>query len=128
MKSRNTWVNFSPATSDAEVRLAWLNLAISLLLVTVKFAAYFITLSQAIYSDAMESIANVVGTGFALYAIRMAHRPADQDHPYGHGKVEFFSAGLEGAMILLAASSLSYRCCLRSRITTRANCTAWIWG
>jgi cation diffusion facilitator family transporter len=103
MKNRNTWVNFNPASSEAELRLALLNLAISLLLVTVKFAAYFITLSQAVYSDAMESIANVVGAGFALYAIRTAHRPADQDHPYGHGKVEFFSAGLEGAMIILAA-------------------------
>jgi cation diffusion facilitator family transporter len=103
MQNRNTWVNFSPPSSEAELRLALLNLAISLLLLTVKFTAYFITLSQAVYSDAMESIANVVGAGFALYAIRTAHRPADQGHPYGHGKIEFFSSGLEGAMIILAA-------------------------
>jgi cation diffusion facilitator family transporter len=56
-----------------------------------------------VFSDALENMANVVTAGFAVYAIRLAHRPADADHPYGHGKIEFFSAGLEGSMVLLAS-------------------------
>jgi cation diffusion facilitator family transporter len=69
----------------------------------IKVVAYYVTGSQAVFSDALENMANVVTAGFAVYAIRLAHRPADADHPYGHGKIEFFSAGLEGSMVLLAA-------------------------
>lgn len=69
----------------------------------LKFAAYLITSSTAVFSDAMESIVNVIASGFAFYAIKLAHEPADDSHPYGHGKIEFFSAGFEGAMIILAA-------------------------
>jgi cation diffusion facilitator family transporter len=52
----------------------------------------------------LENVANVVTAGFAVYSIRLAHEPADADHPYGHGKIEFLSAGLEGAMVLLASA------------------------
>src|SRR5262245_31366157 len=69
----------------------------------IKFTAYFLTGSSAIFSDALESIVNVLASGFALYSIILAHAPADEKHPYGHGKVEFLSAGFEGGMILLAA-------------------------
>ena len=72
-------------------------------LLGIKFAAYFATGSTAIFADALEAIVNVTASGFALYALHQAHRPADADHPYGHGKIEFFSAGVEGAMILVAA-------------------------
>jgi cation diffusion facilitator family transporter len=88
---------------EAELRWAGLSLGVSIGLVAVKFAAYFLTHSDAVFSDALENVANVLTAGFGLYSIRMAHRPADADHPYGHGKIEFFSAGLEGSMILLAA-------------------------
>jgi len=88
---------------EAELRWAGLSLGVSVGLVAIKFAAYFLTHSDAVFSDALENIANVLTAGFGLYSIRMAHRPADDDHPYGHGKIEFFSAGLEGSMILLAA-------------------------
>jgi cation diffusion facilitator family transporter len=87
-----------------ELRWAGLSLVISIVLLAIKLIAYFLTGSQAIYSDAVENIANVATAAFAVYAIRLAHRPADVDHPYGHGKIEFFSAGLEGAMVLLAAA------------------------
>lgn len=87
----------------AEMRAALLSLTLSLFLMVVKFAAYFLTHSTAIYSDAMENIVNVLGASFAVYSIHLAHRPADKEHPYGHGKIEFFSAGLEGGMIVLAA-------------------------
>ena len=86
-----------------ESRAALLALTAGAALMGVKFVAYFLTGSAVIFSDAVESIVNVAAAGFALYSIVLAHRPADESHPYGHGKVEFFSAGFEGGMILLAA-------------------------
>lgn len=68
----------------------------------VKFIAFFITHSNAILSDALESIINVVAGAFAYYSLRVAAKPKDMDHPYGHGKIEFISAGFEGGLILLA--------------------------
>ena len=59
--------------------------------------------SAAIFADALESIVNVTAATFAAYALVVAHRPADDDHPYGHGKIEFVSAGFEGGMICVAA-------------------------
>ena len=56
----------------------------------IKFVAYFITGSTAIFSDAAESIVNVVASGFAYYSIYLSAQPKDENHPYGHGKVEFF--------------------------------------
>src|SRR3546814_11608099 len=68
----------------------------------MKFAAYLLTSSNAILTDAMESIVNVVASGFAFYSITLAARPKDRNHPYGHGKVEFFSVFLEGGLIFIA--------------------------
>jgi cation diffusion facilitator family transporter len=73
------------------------------LLLAVKFWAYHLTHSSAILSDALESIINVVAGGFAAVSILLAARPPDASHPYGHGKIEFFSAGFEGALIIIAA-------------------------
>jgi cation diffusion facilitator family transporter len=67
-----------------------------------KFAAYFITQSNAILTDAAESIVNVLASSFAFYSIYLATLPKDENHPYGHGKVEFFSAFVEGVLIGLA--------------------------
>lgn len=67
-----------------------------------KFVAFFITHSNAILSDALESIINVVAGIFAYYSMRYAARPKDINHPYGHGKIEFISAGFEGGLILIA--------------------------
>ncbi|PPL00313.1 cation diffusion facilitator family transporter [Parapedobacter indicus] len=77
-------------------------LVAGILLMLVKFAAYLLTSSNAILTDAMESIVNVVASGFAFYSIHLAARPKDQNHPYGHGKVEFFSVFLEGGLIFIA--------------------------
>lgn len=68
----------------------------------VKFAAFFITHSNAILSDALESIINIMAGSFAYYSLRLSAKPKDSDHPYGHGKIEFISAGFEGGLILLA--------------------------
>jgi len=67
-----------------------------------KFVAYFITHSNAILTDALESIVNVLASSFAFYSIYLATLPKDTNHPYGHGKVEFFSAFLEGTLISIA--------------------------
>lgn len=80
-----------------------LSFIIGALLMAAKFYAYRITHSSAILSDALESIINVVASAFALGSIILAAKPPDASHPYGHGKIEFFSAGFEGALIILAA-------------------------
>ena len=87
-----------------QMRLVSLSLATGILLMLIKFVAYFITGSNAIFSDAAESIVNVVASGFAYYSIYLASQPKDQNHPYGHGKVEFFSVFVEGGMIFIAGS------------------------
>lgn len=86
-----------------EFRAAVISITVGLLLLGIKFIAYWLTGSSAIFSDAVESIVNVLASIVALWALALAHLPADEKHPYGHGKVEFMSAGLEGGMILLAA-------------------------
>lgn len=85
------------------LRAARFALGLGVLIFVGKWIAYFITGSTAVYSDAMESVVNVAAGVMLLYSLRVAERPADHDHPYGHGKVEFFSAGMEGAMICFAA-------------------------
>src|SRR5262245_42381112 len=69
----------------------------------MKFSAYLFSGSAAHFSGALERIVNVSASAFALYSIILAHAPADRQHPYGHGKVEFLSAGMEGGMIFVAA-------------------------
>lgn len=86
-----------------ETRAAMTSFVVAVALLGVKFVAYFLTGSAAIFSDAMESIVNVLASGVALYSLSLAHTPADPEHPYGHGKVEFMSAAFEGGMVLLAA-------------------------
>ena len=82
---------------------AAVSLAVGVGLLGIKFLAYALTGSAAVFSDALESIVNVMASGFAAWALVLAHQPADEDHPYGHGKAEFLSAAFEGGMILLAA-------------------------
>jgi cation diffusion facilitator family transporter len=86
-----------------EARAAAISLGVGAALMAAKFAAFFLTGSAAIFSDALESIVNVAAAAFATYSLFLAHQPADADHPYGHGKIEFLSAGFEGGMVLLAA-------------------------
>ena len=86
-----------------ELRAAMISISVGVVLLVVKFIAYWLTESSAIFSDAVESIVNVLASMIALWALALAHTPADERHPYGHGKVEFMSAGLEGGMILLAS-------------------------
>jgi len=73
-----------------------------IILMGVKFWGYIQTSSQAVFSDAMESIVNVVASGLLLFVIIYSSKPADEDHPYGHGKAEYFSAAFEGGLITFA--------------------------
>lgn len=86
-----------------------LSFLISLLLLAIKFYAFHLTNSKAILTDALESIVNVVASGFAIYSIYLSAQPKDNNHPYGHGKIEFFSAGLEGTLIILAGIFIIYQ-------------------
>lgn len=75
---------------------------IQVLVSMLKFYAWRVTESNAVMTDALESIANIIGGAIALYSIWLANRPADKEHPYGHGKIEFVSSGIEGGLILLS--------------------------
>jgi cation diffusion facilitator family transporter len=88
-------------------RFAWLSIAAALLTIGLKAAAYLITGSIGLLSDALESLVNLVAAIIALVALTIAARPPDTDHAYGHSKAEYFSSVVEGAMILLAAISIA---------------------
>ncbi len=96
---------------DARLRLraGIISLVVGIALLGAKFFAYRMTGSTAILSDAMESIVNVVAAIFALGSLVFAGRPADRNHPYGHGKIEFFSAVFEGGLIAFAAVVIIYQ-------------------
>jgi len=92
-----------PEPPKVHTGIALLSLVVAVALLLVKFLAYERTGSQAIFSDALESIVNVVAALIALTVLRYAGKPADRDHPFGHGKLEFFSAAFEGGLIFCAA-------------------------
>ena len=88
---------------DERQKLAIASIAVAFVVLGLKYAAYAATGSVALYSDAVESVINVMTAIVALYAIRVSLLPADAQHPYGHSKAEYFSAVLEGVLIVLAA-------------------------
>jgi len=92
---------------SALTRYAWLSIAAAVSTMALKGAAYWLTGSVGLLSDALESVVNLVGAGIALIVLTIAARPADDDHAYGHGKAEYFSSGAEGTLILLAAISIA---------------------
>lgn len=94
--------------SRIRARAGLLSLCVAVLLLAAKFEAYRRTNSSAVLSDALESIVNVVAAAFGLGSIVFAGRPADRNHPYGHGKIEFFSAAFEGGLIAFAAILIVY--------------------
>jgi cation diffusion facilitator family transporter len=90
------------------VRAIGISLGGGILILGLKAAAYRLTGSMALQSDALESIVNVAAAAFGLWAVIFAGQPADKDHPYGHGKVEFLAAAFEGGLITLAALIIVY--------------------
>jgi cation diffusion facilitator family transporter len=91
------------------IRIMALMLGLAVVLLIVKFGAYFLTNSNAILTDALESIINFVAGGVALYSVYLAAKPKDKDHPYGHGKIEFISSGLEGTLITVAGIAIIFK-------------------
>jgi cation diffusion facilitator family transporter len=89
-------------------RYAWLSIAAALVTIGLKAGAYMLTGSVGLLSDALESLVNLVAAVVALVMLTIAARPPDDDHAYGHDKAEYFSSGLEGGLILLAAASMIY--------------------
>jgi cation diffusion facilitator family transporter len=85
---------------------AWGGLAVAALVLGLKLGAWWVTGSVALYSDALETVINVVAACAALVALSISAKPADADHPYGHQKAEYFSAVLEGMMVLGAAAAI----------------------
>jgi cation diffusion facilitator family transporter len=92
----------------ARIVAGFVSLGVGSVLLVLKFVAYQLTGSSAVFSDALESIVNVVAALFALGGLVFAGRPADRSHPYGHGKIEFFSAAFEGGLIAFAAVMIFY--------------------
>src|SRR5215210_6935404 len=86
---------------------AWLSIAAAIVIICLKAAAYAFTDSVGLLSDALESVINLVAACVALVVLTIVARPADEDHPYGHDKAEYFSSGLEGGMILVAAIGIA---------------------
>jgi cation diffusion facilitator family transporter len=87
-------------------RFAWLSIGAAVTTIALKTIAYFLTGSVGLLSDALESVVNLVGALMALAMLTIAARPADEDHTYGHSKAEYFSSGVEGTLILIAAVSI----------------------
>ena len=96
------------ATTDRTslTRFAWLSITAAILTIALKAVAYLLTGSVGLLSDALESFVNLVGAVMALAMLTIAARPADEDHAYGHGKAEYFSSGVEGTLILIAAVTI----------------------
>jgi cation diffusion facilitator family transporter len=89
-------------------RFAWLSIGAAILTIALKTTAYWLTDSVGLLSDALESLVNLVAAIMALAMLTIAARPADEMHAFGYGKAEYFSSGLEGALILLAAASIAW--------------------
>jgi len=89
-------------------RFAWLSVAAAVTTMGLKAVAYWLTGSVGLLSDAIESSVNLIGALMALTMLAIAARPADESHAYGHGKAEYFSSGVEGTLILVAAGSIAF--------------------
>jgi cation diffusion facilitator family transporter len=87
-------------------RYAWLSIAAALVTIALKSVAYLLTGSVGLLSDAVESLVNLAGAIMALAMLTVASRPPDDDHAFGHSKAEYFSSGVEGSLILVAAISI----------------------
>ncbi|TJY62005.1 cation transporter [Sinimarinibacterium sp. CAU 1509] len=94
--------------SDTPSRYARMSIVAALSTMALKFGAWWMTGSVGLLSDAMESIVNLSAAMMALWLLRVAARPADSDHSYGHGKAEYFAGAFEGAMIAVAALSIAW--------------------
>lgn len=96
------------AEKKSLARYGWLSITAAVLTIVLKSYAYWLTGSVGLLSDALESLINLVAAVIVLISLNIAARPPDESHSYGHDKIEYFSSGAEGMMILLAAGSIAY--------------------
>lgn len=89
-------------------RFAWLSIGAALLTIVLKASAYFLTGSVGLLSDALESLVNLAGAVMALAMLSIASRPEDESHHFGHSKAEYFSSGMEGGFIIIAAAGIAF--------------------
>jgi cation diffusion facilitator family transporter len=106
----------APSSGSPALRLAAGSILIGLVVLALKGGGWWLTGSAALYSDALETVVNVVTAAVAYWALRVASKPADHDHPYGHDKAEFFSAVVEAVLIILAAGSILHHVWLNFRL------------
>ena len=112
---------FPAGTADKLKLAATVSIVVASAVMGLKYLAYWVTGSVALYSDALESIVNLITAVVALYAIHIAAQPADRRHQFGHHKAEYFSAVLEGVLIVVAALLIfreAYEAFLRPRTLT----------
>ena len=102
----NARMNALPSRFLTPQRLLWASVAAAVITIALKAAAWAITGSVGLLSDAMESFVNLASAIFALVMVTIAQRPADAEHPYGHHKAEYFSSGFEGILIIGAAGGI----------------------
>jgi len=101
MNALNNWLlKLSPTT------LLWTSVVVAIITIVMKTLAWYITDSVGLLSDAMESFVNLASAIFALIMVTVAQQPADEEHPYGHHKAEYFSSGFEGVLIMGAAAAI----------------------
>ncbi len=98
----------TPGSRASLTRFAWLSIAAAVATIALKGYAAWTTGSVGLFSDALESIVNLVAAFLTLAMLTVAARPPDEEHVYGHGKAEYFSSGAEGALILIAAGSIAF--------------------
>ena len=112
MGSLRSWCD-TVAVHDALRRYAALSIAAALATMGIKLVAWWLTDSVGLLSDALESSVNLVAAGLLFVALRVAARPADESHPFGHEKIEAFSAASEGLMIIVAAGLIAWQAVAR---------------
>jgi cation diffusion facilitator family transporter len=98
----------NPRERATQVFAIRLSLAVGVLMLGGKWYAYSITGSTAILSDAAESVVHIAAVAFAAFSLWLSYRPPDESHPYGHDKISYFSAGIEGLLIILAAAFIVF--------------------
>ena len=107
-------------------RLLWTSVGVAIITITLKTLAWYVTGSVGLMSDAMESFVNLASATFALLMVTIAQRPADEDHPYGHHKAEYFSSGFEGVLIVGVAIGIIWAAV--SRLLAPQSLQALGWG
>lgn len=114
--------------SDKVLRVALYAFIAGIVIMAMKFGVYLFTNSAAVFADALESTINVAAAAFAMFSVWLANRPADKNHPYGHGKIEFLAVGLEGWMILVAGVLIVYEAGKRLLPGATAEPRQLYWG